>query len=75
MRGSEHDEIQRSSLEARERAVRMVLQRADEHRTFVIDVYARRIVGWRTPSALWSDLALDALSKRLAIGWLASRVS
>jgi putative transposase len=28
---------------------------------FVIDVFARRIVGWRVSSSLRSDLALDAL--------------
>jgi putative transposase len=28
---------------------------------FVIDVFSRRIVGWRISSSLKSDLALDAL--------------
>jgi putative transposase len=32
---------------------------------FVIDVFARRIVGWRASSALRSDLALDALEQVL----------
>lgn len=32
---------------------------------FVIDVFARRIVGWRVSSALRSDLALDALEQAL----------
>jgi putative transposase len=32
---------------------------------FVIDVFARRIVGWRVSSALCSDLALDALEQAL----------
>jgi putative transposase len=32
---------------------------------FVIDVYARRIVGWRASSSLRSDLALDALEQAL----------
>jgi transposase InsO family protein len=30
---------------------------------FVIDVFARRIVGWRVSSSLRSDLALDALEQ------------
>ena len=32
---------------------------------FVIDAYARRIVGWRVSSSLRSDLALDALEQAL----------
>jgi putative transposase len=32
---------------------------------FVIDVFSRRIVGWRASSALRSDLALDALEQAL----------
>jgi putative transposase len=32
---------------------------------FVIDVFARRIVGWRAASSLRSDLALDALEQAL----------
>jgi transposase InsO family protein len=32
---------------------------------FVIDVYSRRIVGWRVSSSLRSDLALDALEQAL----------
>jgi len=32
---------------------------------FVIDAFARRIVGWRTSSSLRSDLALDALEQAL----------
>jgi transposase InsO family protein len=32
---------------------------------FVIDVYSRRIVGWRAASSLRSDLALDALEQAL----------
>jgi putative transposase len=32
---------------------------------FVIDVYSRRIVGWRVSSNLRSDLALDALEQAL----------
>ena len=32
---------------------------------FVIDVYARRIVGWRVASSLRTDLALDALEQAL----------
>jgi putative transposase len=32
---------------------------------FVIDVYARRIVGWRASSSLRSDLALDALEQAI----------
>ena len=32
---------------------------------FVIDVFARRIVGWRVASSLRSDLALDALEQAL----------
>jgi transposase InsO family protein len=32
---------------------------------FVIDTYARRIVGWRASSSLRSDLALDALEQAL----------
>ena len=32
---------------------------------FVVDAYARRIVGWRASSSLRSDLALDALEQAL----------
>ena len=32
---------------------------------FVIDVFARMIVGWRASSSLRTDLALDALAQRL----------
>jgi putative transposase len=32
---------------------------------FVIDVFSRRIVGWRATSSLRSDLALDALEQAL----------
>src|SRR5947208_11813126 len=32
---------------------------------FVIDVFARRIVGWRVDTTLRSDLALDALEQAL----------
>jgi putative transposase len=32
---------------------------------FVIDVFSRRIVGWRASSSLRSDLALDALEQAL----------
>ena len=32
---------------------------------FVIDAYARRIVGWRVSNSLRSDLALDALEQAL----------
>lgn len=32
---------------------------------FVVDVYSRRIVGWRVSSSLRSDLALDALEQAL----------
>ena len=32
---------------------------------FVIDAYARRIVGWRVSSSLRTDLALDALEQAL----------
>jgi len=32
---------------------------------FVIDVFSRRIVGWRVSSSLRSDLALDALDQAL----------
>ena len=32
---------------------------------FVIDVFSRRIVGWRVSSSLKSDLALDALEQAL----------
>jgi transposase InsO family protein len=32
---------------------------------FVIDVFARRIVGWRVSNSLRSDLALDALEQAL----------
>jgi transposase InsO family protein len=32
---------------------------------FVIDVFARRIVGWRATSSLRSDLALDTLEQAL----------
>ena len=33
---------------------------------FVIDVYARRIVGWRVSTSLRSDLALDALEQAIS---------
>jgi putative transposase len=33
---------------------------------FVIDVFARRIVGWRVSSSLRSDLALDALEQAIS---------
>ena len=32
---------------------------------FVIDVFSRRIVGWRASTSLHSDLALDALEQAL----------
>jgi putative transposase len=32
---------------------------------FVIDVFARRIVGWRASSSLRTDLALDALEQAI----------
>jgi putative transposase len=32
---------------------------------FVIDVFARRVVGWRVSSSLRSELALDALEQAL----------
>ena len=32
---------------------------------FVIDVFSRRIVGWRASTSLRSDLALDALEQAL----------
>ena len=32
---------------------------------FVIDAYARRIVGWRVSHSLHTDLALDALEQAL----------
>ena len=32
---------------------------------FVIDTFARRIVGWRVSSSLRSDLALDALEQAI----------
>ncbi len=35
------------------------------HVAFVIDVFARRIVGWRASTSLRSDLALDALEQAL----------
>jgi transposase InsO family protein len=40
---------------------------------FVIDVFARRIVGWRVSSWLRSDLALDALEQALYDRPLAAR--
>ena len=35
---------------------------------FVIDAFARRIVGWRVSTSLRSDLALDALEQALVLG-------
>lgn len=35
------------------------------HVAFVIDAYARRIVGWRVSSSLRTDIALDALEQAL----------
>lgn len=40
---------------------------------FVIDVFSRRIVGWRTSTSLRSDLALDALEQRSTPGASARR--
>ena len=37
---------------------------------FVIDVYARTIVGWQASTSLRSDLALDALEQAL---WVRNR--
>jgi transposase InsO family protein len=34
---------------------------------FVIDVYARRIVGWRVSSSMTTDFVLDALEVALEI--------
>ena len=34
---------------------------------FVIDVFARRIVGWRVDTTVRSDLALDALEQALQV--------
>jgi transposase InsO family protein len=34
---------------------------------FLIDVFSRRIVGWRASTSLRSDLALDALEQALTI--------
>jgi len=39
---------------------------------FVIDVFSRRIVGWRVSSSLRSDLALDALEQAICERQLAS---
>ena len=36
---------------------------------FVIDVFARRIVGWRASSSLRTDLALDALEQAIYERW------
>ncbi len=36
---------------------------------FVIDVFARRIVGWRASTSMRSDLALDALMPARTIAW------
>ena len=41
---------------------------------FVIDVFSRRIVGWRVSSSLRSDLALDALEQALYDRALAATV-
>jgi transposase InsO family protein len=36
-----------------------------QHVAFVIDVFARRIVGWRISSSMRTDFALDALEQAL----------
>jgi transposase InsO family protein len=41
--------------------------RAFVYVAFVIDVFSRRIVGWRASTSLRSDLALDALEQRSTI--------
>ncbi len=69
------------SPEVRERAVRMVLEHQDTHSSqwaaiesiagkmvyvaFVIDVYARRIVGWKASTSMTTDVVLDALEQAL----------
>ncbi len=35
--------------------------------TFVIDVFARRIVGWRVSSSMRTDFVLDALEQALYV--------
>src|SRR5439155_154377 len=47
------------------RAQRVATWRGFVYVAFVIDVFARRIVGWRVDTTLRSDLALDALEQAL----------
>jgi putative transposase len=39
---------------------------------FVIDVFARRIVGWRVSSSMQTDFVLDALEQAL---WRSTRAN
>ena len=67
------DPVRRASLgNVRERGLRpaapdtyVATWRGFVYVAFVIDVYARRIVGWRVASSLRTDLALDALEQAL----------
>jgi hypothetical protein len=42
---------------------------------FVIDAFARRIVGWRISTSLRADIALDALRKHSMIEGSVSKIS
>ena len=58
-------EQKRYSPEVRERAVRLVLDDVSEYPSqwaaIVIDVFSRRIVGWRVAASMKTELVLDAL--------------
>src|SRR3954471_9044769 len=56
------------SPEVRERAVRMVFEHEGDHASqlaFVIDAFARRIVGWRVSRTAQASFVLDALEQAL----------
>jgi hypothetical protein len=40
---------------------------------FVIDVYARRVVGWRVSTSMHTDFVLDALEQSCACWWCHKR--
>jgi len=58
------------SPEFRERAVRMVFdhqgERESQWKAIVIDVFSRRIIGWRVARSMRADLVLDALDQALS---------
>jgi transposase InsO family protein len=57
------------SPEVRERAVRIVQEHRGEYPSLwaaiVVDVFSRRIVGWRPSSSMHTEFVLDALEQAL----------